>query len=97
MRMRLSVLIVFIVIDRSADVVLPLIDLLVLLCGQMSPIRSSIIRDLAIDAGFPVLNVPGLTRSHLPRTNSLGNVLLLVFSPLPRSRKRRILGTPAIH
>src|SRR5437879_2433507 len=92
--MRLSVFVVLIVIDRSADVILPLIDLLALLPGQVAAVRRSIIRDLAIDARFPVLDVPGLSRRHLPGTNPLGNALLLVFSPLPGREKAAFCRRP---
>lgn len=46
----LRVRIVLIVIDRAADVVLPLIDLLIFLRGQVAPVRRAIIRNLTIYA-----------------------------------------------
>ena len=97
MRMSLRILIVLIVIDRSADVVLPLIDLLMLLRGQVAAVRRTIIRNLVIDARLAVLDVPGLARRHLAGTNPLRNALLLVLRPLSRPRESRILRTPAIH
>ena len=85
MRMSLRILIMFIVIDRSAHIVLPLIDLLMLLRGQMTTVGRTIIRSLVVDARLAVLDVPGLAPGHLPRTDTLGNALLLVHSPLPWS------------
>src|SRR5258706_292349 len=97
MGLGLRIRIVLIVIDRTANVVLPLIDLLVFLRRQGAAIRSTIIRNLAIDARLAVLDVAGLARRHLPGTNPLANPLLLVVSPLPRSRESRVLRTPAVH
>ena len=69
MGLGLRVRIVLIVRDRAADVVLPLIDLLVLLRGQVAAVRRAIIRNLTIDACLTTLDVPCLTRCHLPGAN----------------------------
>src|SRR5258707_8557760 len=97
MGLGLRVRIVLIVVDRSADVILPLIDLLMFLRGQVAAVRRTIIRNLAIDARLTPLDVPGLARRHLAGTNPLSNALLLVLSPHPRPRESRILRTPTIH
>ena len=97
MGLGLRIRIVLIVIDRAADVVLPLIDLLVLLRGQVAAVRRAIIRNLTIDACLTTLDVPGFTRRHLAGTNPLGNALLLVLGSYSRPRESRILRTPAIH
>jgi hypothetical protein len=80
MRLGLCIRIMLIVVDRSADVILPLIDLLVFLRGQVSAIRCAIIRNLAVNARLTILDVSGLARCHLTGPNPLANALLLVFS-----------------
>jgi hypothetical protein len=82
--------------DRLANVVLPLIDLLVFLRRQTAAIRRSIIRNLAIDACRAVLDFPCFARRHLAGTDPLPNPLLLVVSPYSRLRGSRILWTSAI-
>lgn len=47
---RVIVRVVFIVIDRTADVILALVNLLALLPGQIAPIRRTISLCLAVDA-----------------------------------------------
>ena len=97
MRMGLGIFIVLVVGDRSADIILPLIDLLMLLRGQVAAVRRAIIRNLTIDARLATLDVPGLARRHLAGTNPLGNALLLVFSPYSRPGESSILRMPAVH
>jgi hypothetical protein len=60
MGLGLCVRIMLIVVDRSADVVLPLIDLLMFLRGQVAAVRRAIIRNLTIDARLTAFDVPGL-------------------------------------
>ena len=96
MRMLLRIRIVLILIDRSADVVLPLIDLLMFLRGQMTAVRRTICRNLVIDARLAILDVSGLSRRHLAGTNTLCNALLLVLSPHSRTGESSILGMAAI-
>ncbi len=62
MRMSLRIRIVLVVIDRPADIVLPLIDLLMLLRGQVTAIRRTISRSLVVNARLAVLEVPRLAR-----------------------------------
>src|ERR1700733_3086946 len=50
LRMGLRVRVVFIVIDRPADVVLPLVDLLMFLRRQPAAIRRTVVRRLTVDA-----------------------------------------------
>ena len=76
--LRLSRRIVLVVIDRPANVVLPLIDLLMLLLRQAAVIRSAIIRCLAVDAGLAALDVTSLTRCHLARPHAIRDAILLV-------------------
>src|SRR6266478_5096508 len=97
MGLGLCIRIMLIVVDRSADVILPLIDLLVFLCSQVAAIRRAIIRNLTIDARLATFDILGLARRHLAGTNPLGDPLLLVLSPYSRSRESRILRTAAIH
>jgi hypothetical protein len=97
MGLSLRVRVVLIVRDRSADVVLPLIDLFMFLLREVSAVRRTVSRNLVIDARLAVLNVPGLARSHLARPNALRNPILLVLRPRSNSRQSRILRTPAVH
>jgi hypothetical protein len=79
--MSLSICIVLILIDRPADVVLPLIDLLMFLLGEMPTIRRTICRSLVIDARLTVFDVACLVRGKLAGSNSLTDALLLVLRP----------------
>jgi hypothetical protein len=79
-----------IVVDRSADVVLPLIDLLMFLRGQVAAVRRAIIRNLTIDARLTAFDVPGLPRRHLAGAHPLGNPLLLVLSLYSRPRRAKL-------
>src|ERR1700760_2766703 len=97
MRMFLSIRIALILVDRSADIVLPLIDLLMLLSGQVATISRAIVCNLAIDARLATLNIARLDRRHLARTNALRNALLLILSPHSRPGKSRILRMSAIY
>jgi hypothetical protein len=97
MGLSLRIRIVLIAIDRAADVVLPLIDLLMFLRGQVAAVRRAISRNLTIDARLTTLDVPGLTRCHLAGTNPLGNALLLVLSSYSPPGESRILRTSPIH
>ena len=97
MRMRLRIRIVLIVIDRFADVVLPLIDLLMLLRRQMAAVCRTVRRSLMIDARLAVLEVGCFMRSKLAGLNALANTLLLVLRAHSRPRECRILRTPAVH
>src|SRR5580704_16509113 len=93
----LRVRIVLIVVDRSADVVLPLIDLLMLLRGQVAAICRAISRNLVIDARLASLDVPGLPRRHLAGPNPLRNALLLILRSHPGTGESRVLRTPAVY
>jgi hypothetical protein len=84
MRMSLSVCIVLVLIDRPAHIILPLIDLLMLLPGQMSAIRHTISRSLVIDARLAVLEIASLVGGKLAGSNSLANALLLILRPYSR-------------
>ena len=85
MRMFLRIRIVLIVIDRFANVVLPLIDLLTFRLGHMAAVRCTVRRDLVIDARFTALEICRLVGGKLARLDSLANALLLVFRPRPNS------------
>ena len=97
MRMSLCVLVVLVVVDRPADIILSLIDLLMLLLRQSATICRTIGRRLVVDARLAVLDVPVLARRYLAGTNSLGNALLLILRSRARPRESSILRTPAIH
>ena len=97
MRMRLRVRIVLIVIDRFADVVLSLIDLLMLLRCQMAAVCRTVRRSLMIDARLAVLEVGSFMRGKLAGLNALANALLLVLRAYSRSRESSILRTPTVH
>ena len=96
-RMSLRILIMLIVIDRFADVVLPLIDLLMLLRCQMAAIRRTIRRNLVIDTRLAALQIASFMCSQLTGLNALANPLLLVLRPHSGPRESRVLRTSAVH
>ena len=94
--MRLRVRIVLVVIDRPADIILPLIDLLMLLSRQVATIGCTVRCHLMIDARLTSLDVPRLARRHLAGTNSLRDALLLILRSHARTRESSILWASAI-
>ena len=97
LRMSLRVGIMLVIVDRPAHIILTLVDLLMLLRGQVAAIRCAIRRNLVIDARLTPFDVPRLTSRHLPGVNTLRNSLLLILSAHTGSGERRILRTPTIH
>jgi hypothetical protein len=88
LRVSLRVRIVLVVVDRLADIVLSLVDLLMLLLREMATIRCAISCSFMINARLATFKIMSLTSSQLSRPNSLADPLLLIRSscgnnPLP--------------
>src|SRR5271168_4256014 len=96
MRVRLCVGIMFVVVDRFADVVLPLVDLLMLLGRQLAAIGSTVVCCFTIDARLATLDVPGLACRHLTGVNPLSYALLLIFCAFANPGQSCILRTTAV-
>ena len=77
-RARLGCVVVLVLVNRPADVVLSLVDLLAFLPGEVSAVCGAVVCDLAVDAGLAAFEVARLACGELPGANSLSDALLLV-------------------
>jgi hypothetical protein len=74
--------VVLVLVDRMAQIVLLVVDLLPLLLRQPAIIGRAIVADLAVQVGFARLHISGLARSQLAGNDAVGDAILLVLTAL---------------
>ena len=70
--------VVLLVVDLLAGRILLLVDLLLLLVGELAAVRHAIVMHLLIDLGLGALRAGGLTRGHLSAAQAVGDALVLI-------------------
>jgi len=69
----------FIFVDRPADIVLAMVQIILLGLGEMAVVRSHILLFGFLQICLAIFKVRGLARAQLAAGNTIGNALLLVF------------------
>src|SRR5580700_4859650 len=82
--------IVLVLVNRVAQIVLLVVDLLPLLLRQMAVIGRPIVAHLAIQIGFARLDILRLACGHLPGIDAVGNAVLLILLALADGRRRLV-------
>jgi hypothetical protein len=86
--------IMFVGIDVVAQPVLLRVDLLVLGLRQLSSVGLTVVTNLAIEIGFPAFERLGFAGGQLPRVDTVGDPVLLIFTTVVDGRRIGRLGEP---
>src|SRR6266851_6564284 len=89
--------VVLVVVDRPADVVLPLVDLLLLLRGELAAVGRAVRRNLMVDAGVATLEVLGFAGGQLTRGDAIGDAPQLIGATIVHRGHRHRLRTAMVH